>query len=199
MDISIRTIIELKIFIIIVGVVLFVSIAYNLQLFELVVDKTQYTLGQIADDDFIRFAVLVEFVWELLPQTAQIIGLGAITTRLLQRGFNPFILAFITATGRLIGHLILYGLGALIQALHKKEYDIMESVDHYFRKYHFLMFILPPWLGVVGDGIMLYAGHQHISLLRIIPILWISNYGDALRWILPTLGQIEISDVIEGA
>ena len=64
-------------------------------------------------------------------------------------------------------------------------------------KYHYFVFVLPPWTGIVGDGIMLGAGHESISLVRIMPILFASNYADMLRWVLPAKGQLELSEIID--
>jgi len=155
------------------------------------------SLDQIRDDEFIQFAVIVNFFYEWIPQLAHVIGIGAISTQLLMRGFNPWILGLIVATGNLIGQLILYTVGRLIYTARKKTWGSMASVQHFFHKYHYLVFLLPPWLGVVGDAIMIYAGHERISVWRIIPILFITDLAGAYRWIFPTVGQLEITDLFQ--
>jgi len=167
------------------------------RLFEIMIGEFEEFFGMIADDDFLTFAVTIEFAWELLPQTVQILGLGAITTRLLQTGINPFILGLITATGRLIGQLLLYLVGRFIAKFLFKNTRKEASAMHFMHKYHFIVFLFPAFLGALGDIIMLTAGHQKINPFRIMPILFIGNLADAYKWIFYDLGQIELVQSFE--
>ena len=167
------------------------------RLFEIMIGEFEQFFGMIADDDFLTFAVTIEFAWELLPQTVQILGLGAITTRLLQTGINPFILGLITATGRLIGQLLLYLVGRFIAKFLFKNTRKEASAMHFMHKYHFIVFLFPAFLGALGDIIMLTAGHQKINPFRIMPILFIGNLADAYKWIFYDLGQIELVQSFE--
>ena len=167
------------------------------RLFEIMIGEFEEFFGMIADDDFLTFAVTIEFAWELLPQTVQILGLGAITTRLLQTGINPFILGLITATGRLIGQLLLYLAGRFVARFLFKNTRKEASAMHFMHKYHFIVFLFPAFLGALGDIIMLTAGHQKINPFRIMPILFIGNLADAYKWIFYDLGQIELVQSFE--
>jgi len=167
------------------------------RLFEIMIGEFEEFFGMIADDDFVSFAVTIEFAWELLPQSVQLLGLGAITTRLLQTGINPFILGLITATGRLIGQLILYLAGRFIAKFLFKNTRKEASAMHFMHKYHFIVFLFPAFLGALGDIIMLTAGHQKINPFRIMPILFIGNLADAYKWIFYDLGQIELVQSFE--
>ena len=152
----------------------------------------------VLGDAFVGFAIAVTFAFELIPQMAQFIGVGAIGVRLLQTGFNPWIFAGVVAVGKLFGQMILYTVGWYIAKIHGREFKMMEVIGEWFHKWHFVVFLFPPWMGIIGDGIMLGAGHQGINPIRMIPILLATNYGEALRWIIPTIGQLELSDTIEG-
>jgi len=167
------------------------------RLFEIMIGEFEEFFGMIADDDFLTFAVTIEFAWELLPQTVQILGLGAITTRLLQTGINPFILGLITATGRLIGQLLLYLVGRFVAKFLFKNTRKEASAMHFMHKYHFVVFLFPAFLGALGDIIMLTAGHQKINPFRIMPILFIGNLADAYKWIFYDLGQIGLVESFE--
>jgi len=160
------------------------------RLFEIMVGEFEEFFGMIADDDFVSFAVLIEFAWEILPQSVQLLGLGAITTRLLQTGINPVILGLITATGRLIGQMILYLAGRLLAKFLFKNTRKEASAMHFMHKYHFIVFLFPAWLGALGDIILLTAGHQKVNPFRIMPVLFIGNLADAYKWIFYDLGQI---------
>lgn len=167
------------------------------RLFEIMIGEFEEFFGMIADDDFLTFALLVEIGWELLPQTAQILGLGAITIRLLSSGINPFILGIITATARLGGQIILYMVGRFVAKFLFKNTRREASAMHFMHRYHFLVFLFPAWLGAFGDLIMLTAGHQKINLFRIMPILFIGNLADAYKWIFYDLGQIGLVESFE--
>jgi len=179
------------------AIVVYVSVITNMDLFQLMVGEFEDFFGMIADDDFIEQALLIEFAWELLPQTAQVLGLGAITTRLLQTGLNPYILGLITATGRLFGQIILYFVGRFLAKFLFKNTRKEASAMHFMHKYHFLVFLFPAWLGALGDLIMLTAGHQKINLWKIIPVLFIGNLLDAYKWIFWGLATIEATDLMQ--
>ncbi len=174
-------------------IVIYADFVTEGDLFKIMVAEFEEFFGMIEDDEFIEFAVAIEFGYELLPQTAQILGLGAITTRLLMTGINPFILGLITATGRLGGQIILYFVGKFLARVVFKKRAKEAPASHFMHKYRYLVFLFPAFLGAFGDLIMLTAGHQHINLLKIIPFLFIGNLADAYKWIFWDLGQIEVA------
>lgn len=178
-------------------IVVYVSVITEMDLFKFMVGEFEDFFGMVEDNEFVQFALAVEFFYELLPQTAQILGLGAITTRLLMTGINPFILGLLTATGRLGGQIILYFAGKLIARVVFKKKAKEASASHFMHKYRYLVFLFPAWLGAFGDLIMLTAGHQHINLLKIIPFLFAGNLADAYKWIFWDLGQIEVASSFE--
>jgi len=179
------------------AIVVYVDFIVEDGLFQLMIGEFEEFFGMIEDDEFIQFAIAVEIGWELLPQTAQILGLGAITVRLLQSGINPFILGLVTATARLGGQLIMYAVGRLLAKFIIKNKRKEASAMHFMHKYRFLVFLFPAWLGALGDIIMIVAGQQKISFFKIIPFLFIGNLLDAYKWIFWDLGQIGLADSFE--
>jgi len=146
---------------------------------------------------FQTFAVIVSFSYDMLPTVAQQFSLGAIHTELLQSGFDPNLFVVITAFALLGGQLILYGVGVIIRHLHKKiskgSIGNLAGKNHFLHKYHFLVYLIVPFVGILGDLVMIYSGHQRINLLKIIPFLIIGDFISASRWIYPMMAQLEIS------
>lgn len=162
---------------------------------HIMVGEFEDFFDDVASDDFLTFAIGVEIGYELLPQTAQILGLGAITTRLLSSGINPFILGLLTATARLGGQMILYAVGRYVVAKFVIKNKRKEaSASHFMHKYRYVVFLFPAWLGAFGDFIMITAGHQKINPLKMIPFLFAGNLADAYKWIFWDLGQIEVAN-----
>jgi membrane protein YqaA with SNARE-associated domain len=174
-------------------IVVYVSFVTEMDLFKIMGGEFEDFFGMVEDDEFIQFALAVEIGWELLPQTAQILGLGAITTRLLSTGINPFILGLLTATARLGGQFIMYLVGRFL-AKYVFKNSKKASAMHFMHKYKFLVFLFPAWLGALGDIIMIIAGQQKISFIKIVPFLFIGNLLDAYKWIFWDLGQIEVAN-----
>lgn len=157
-----------------------------------VIGEFQITMG----DNLSRFALLVNFLYELIPQTFQLLGIGAIYVKALESGTNPLFFIITGSTGKIIGQIGLYyaGYHGLRRLLNKQ--GGMASAEHWMHKYHYLVFAIPPFGGALGDIIMVFAGHQKIRLLKILPILVIADVLDQARWVFWTMAQIEGSDFI---
>ena len=150
---------------------------------------------QIPDDDFVRFAILVNVGYDMLPTIAQQFSIGATTTQLLMTGFSPLLLAIISAFALMTGQMILYVVGMLLRKVHKGSIGDLASKSHFLHEHHFLIYLMIPFVGILGDAVMLYSGHQRINPVKIIPFLLIANFASSLRWILSTLGQLEIATI----
>lgn len=141
---------------------------------------------------FTQFAVGVNFIYELVPQTFQVIGIGAIYVKALESGASPLLFIIGGVAGKLIAQVGLYYLGYYgLRAIGKKS---SAGANHFMHKYHFLVFLLPPFTGALGDIIMIYAGAKKIKLRKILPILIIADVLDQVRWIVLTMGQLELVD-----
>lgn len=144
-------------------------------------------------DQFTQFAVIINALYEIIPQTFQVVGIGAIYVKALESGASPLLFIIGGTIGKLVGQILLYYAGHYgIRAFGKK--SSFAGANHFMHKYHFLVFLLPPFTGSLGDIIMIYAGVKKIPLSRIMPILIIANILDQVRWIVLTMGQLELVD-----
>lgn len=181
---------------IILLLVLIVNFLYGYEPFILHTELTELDL-EIPDDNFTRFAVVVIFLYDAMPTIAQQFSISAIGVQLLLTGFSPIILALLSAVGLLTGQMILYGVGMFIKKIHKGSIGNIAGKHHIFMKYHFLVYMMIPFIGILGDAGMLYSGHQRISPLKIIPFLFIADLASTARWIIPTMAELEIGESLQ--
>jgi len=147
-------------------------------------------------NELVRFAVIINFLYELVPQTFQVLGIGGIYVRALDSGVSPLVFVIGGTVGKLLGQLGLYYLGMHgTRKLFGKKGG-MANANHWMHKYHYLIFLLPPFTGALGDLIMLYAGHKKISLVKVMPIIIVADVIDQLRWVYWTLLQLQTADVL---
>lgn len=184
---------------ILVFVVVFINFSYGYEPFSAMTffdDPMELNL-EIPDDNFTRFALAVTFAYDMLPTIAQQFSISAITVQLLMTGFSPIILAVISATGLLAGQMILYVVGMFIRKVHKGSFGDIAGNHHFLHKYNFLIYFAVPFVGILGDGAMLFSGHQRINPVRIIPFLFLADLASTARWIIPTMAELEIADAIK--
>ena len=184
---------------ILVFVVVFINFSYSYEPFSAMTffDNPMELNLDIPDDNFTRFALAVTIAYDMLPTIAQQFSISAITVQLLMTGFSPIILAVLSAIGLLAGQMILYLVGMVIRKVHKGSFGDIAGNNHFLHKYHFLIYFAVPFVGILGDGAMLYSGHQRINPIRIIPFLFLANLASTARWILPTMAELEIADAIK--
>jgi membrane protein YqaA with SNARE-associated domain len=151
----------------------------------------------IPDDNFIRFALAVQFGYDMLPTLAQQFTISAITVQLLMTGFSPLIIAVLSAIGLLSGQMILYVVGMFVRKVHKGSFGDIAGHNHFLHKYHFLVYFSIPFVGILGDAGMVYSGHQRINPLKIIPFLFVADLASTCRWLLPTLAELEITEIVK--
>jgi len=148
--------------------------------------------------DFQVFAVLVSIGFDMLPTIAQQFSLGAIHIELLQSGFDPTHFVIITAFALLGGQLILYVVGMFIRKVSKGSIGNIAGKNHFLHKYHFLVFLIIPFIGILGDAGMIYAGHQRINPIKMIPFLLLGDFLSSARYVYPAIAQLEISRLFTG-
>ena len=151
----------------------------------------------IPDDNFIRFALAVQFGYDMLPTLAQQFTISAITVQLLMTGFSPLIIAVLSAIGLLLGQMILYVVGMFVRKVHKGSFGDIAGHNHFLHKYHFLVYFSIPFVGILGDAGMVYSGHQRINPLKIIPFLFVADLASTCRWLLPTLAELEVIEIVK--
>lgn len=179
--------------------VIFINFSYGYEPFSAMTffdEPTELNLD-IPDDNFTRFALAVTFAYDMLPTIAQQFSISAITVQLLMTGFSPIILAVISAIGLLAGQMILYVVGMFIRKVHKGSFGDIAGNHHFLHKYNFLIYFAVPFVGILGDGAMLFSGHQRINPLKIIPFLFLADLASTARWIIPTMAELEIANAIK--
>ncbi len=181
-----------------IAVILNVVFDYEPFSFQYLSEITNVELDlTIPDDNFTRFALAVQFGYDMLPTLAQQFTISAITVQLLMTGFSPIVLAVLSAIGLLIGQMILYVVGMVIKKVRKGSLGNIAGHNHFLHKYHFLVFFSIPFIGILGDAGMVYSGHQRISPLKIIPFLFLGNLASTCRWLIPTLAELEITEIVK--
>jgi len=138
------------------------------------------------------FALLVIIGYDMLPTLVQQFSISTFSTQLLQSGFSPTLFVIITAFALLGGQLILYVIGMFVRRIHKGSIGNLASHNHFLHKYHFLIYLIVPFVGILGDFVMLYSGHQRINPLKMIPFLLLGDFISASRWIYPAVLQLEV-------
>jgi membrane protein DedA with SNARE-associated domain len=86
----------------------------------------------------------------------------------------------------------------LVRKVHKGSIGNIAGKNHFLHKYHFLVYLIIPFLGIIGDLAMIYSGHQRINPIKIIPFLIIGDFISSARWIYPAVAQLEISKLFGG-
>lgn len=148
--------------------------------------------------EFVDFALFISVIFEALPTFAkQFVSVGALNIRFLQIStMNPMVFTAILSAGQLAGQLALYGVGMVIKKAHKGSFGDLASKNHFLHEHHFLIYLMVPFAGVLGDAVMMYSGHQRIDPLKMIPFLYMSNLADNAKHVYQTLGQLELENVI---
>lgn len=177
----------------ILGIVLYANFVLSEEPFLVYQPEDQKELSIDFDDGFVVFALAVTFLYDALPTIAQQFSVSAIGVQLLMTGFSPLLFGIISALGLLTGQMILYGVGMFIKRIHKGSFGDIAGKHHFLHKYHFLIYFMVPFVGILGDGAMLYSGHQRINPLKIIPFLFIADLASTMRWIIPTMAELEVS------
>ena len=182
---------------VLLGAILFLNFSVGYEPFLFQFEMPPDINLEIPDNDFTKFALAVTFAYDMLPTVAQQFSISAVTVQLLLTGFSPLLLAIISAVGLLTGQMILYVVGMVIKKVHKGSFGDIAGHHHFLHKYNFLIYFMIPFVGILGDGAMLYSGHQRISPLKIIPFLFIADLASTARWIIPTMGELEIGHSLQ--
>jgi len=143
-------------------------------------------------DAFVMFGILAIFFYELIPTAFRILGTTGFFIGLLQEGFNPMVLILIAIAGRIAGWYILYLLGRFIYRIFKGQHKALADAGHFLHKYRLIVFFTVPFLGALGDLVMIIAGHQRIGFIRIVPFLALSVLLRYSIWLYITIGQINL-------
>lgn len=181
---------------IILAVVLYLNFVQMEEPFLIFQEKDLKEVQVTLEDDFVRFALITTFAYDMLPTIAQQFSISAIIVQLLMTGFSPLLFGFISALGLLTGQMILYLVGMFLKKVHKGSFGDIAGNHHWLHKYNFLIYLMIPFVGIVGDAGMVYSGHQRINLLKIVPFLFVADFASTMRWIIPTMAELEINETL---
>lgn len=154
------------------------------------------TSDQFLNDNFSRLGILVIFFYELIPFTFRFITNSGFFVGLLDGGISPIAILLITAGGKLVGYYILYMIGRGISRVLKGRDKQLAGAEHVLHKYKFFVFAILPFLGSLGDLVMLIAGHERIGFLKVAPFLFISSIARIAIWLFPFMAQLQLPDLI---
>ena len=154
------------------------------------------TSDKFLNDTFVRLGLLVIFFYELIPFTFRFITDSGFFAGLIQEGVNPIALIIITALGKLAGYYILYMIGRGISRILRGKDKELAGAEHILHKYKFFVFVAVPFLGSLGDLVVLIAGHERIGFLKIAPLLFISSILRISIWIFPFMAQLNLVNIL---
>lgn len=191
-----------EVHIIIAAGIIVIALAVGMQFHNFVsldsfigISSFQESISMLFEEGFAQFGILAAFVYGFLPVTLMKLGITGIVVRILDLGVSPLFLVLFFALGRLIGQGILYGIGRFVYRLLKGKNRELATADHFLHKYKYLIYLLTPLLGSVGDIIMLVSGHQRIGFMKIAPILYIGNLLSTSLWIYWTVATINLPEL----
>lgn len=191
-----------EVHIIIAAGIIVIALAVGMQFHNFVsldsfigISSFQESISMLFEEGFAQFGILAAFVYGFLPVTLMKLGITGIVVRILDLGVSPLFLVLFFALGRLIGQGILYGIGRFVYRLLKGKNRELAVADHFLHKYKYLIYLLTPLLGSVGDIIMLVSGHQRIGFMKIAPILYVGNVISSSLWIYWTVATINLPEL----
>ena len=150
------------------------------------------TTERFFDDVYIKIGFISIFLYELVPTVFRLLSTTGFYIGLLNEGINPMILVIVASIGRIFGFYLLYLLGRFLYRIFKKKDRELADADHLLHKYSMIVFFLVPYFGVLGDIIIIVAGHQRIGFLKMIPMLFLSTVLRNAIWIYLTIAQIQV-------
>ncbi len=150
------------------------------------------TADMFIEDSFVTLGIFSIFLYELIPSAFRLLGTTGFFIGLIDEGIHPMILIILASAGRLLGWYILYLIGKLVYRVFKGKERDLASADHFLHKYRLIVFFLVPFLGALGDLVVVIAGHQRIGFARILPFLFFANIIRYTIWLYITLGQLNL-------
>ncbi len=138
---------------------------------------------------FATFGTFFVFVWTIIP-SVKTIPVEILSFPLLQSGVSPIALVLVAWLGSVAGDYILYLAGRGVFHVFKRTSKELARADHLLHKYRFI-FLVTPFLGIIGDTVVFVAGLERIGFRRLLPYVLI---GQFVRF---TLGMIALMGIIQ--
>lgn len=150
------------------------------------------TTAKFFENVYVKIGFISIFLYELIPSAFRLLSTTGFFIGLLNQGINPMVLVLVASIGKVFGFYLLYVFGIFLYRIYKKKNREIADANHWLHKYRLVIFFLAPFLGVLGDIIVIVAGHQRIGFLRIMPFLLLANVLRNALWLYVTIGQINI-------
>jgi len=180
----------------IVGFLIFVYVTDIEFLDNFISFNPSETFQLFLENTFVKFGLSTIFFYEFIPSVFRIIGTSGFYVGLLDSGVSPLMLILLTAVGKLGGQYLLYLLGRFLFRIFKGKNRDLARADHFLHKYRIFVFFIIPYIGTLGNIIMVIAGHQRLGFARIAPILFVSNVVRSGTWLFFFIGQMELPSIL---
>jgi len=138
---------------------------------------------------FATFGTFFVFVWTIIPSIKSI-PVEILSFPLLQSGVSPIALVLVAWLGAVAGDYILYLAGRGVFHVVKRKSKELAKADHLLHKYRFI-FLVTPFLGIIGDTVVFVAGLERIGFRRLLPYVLIGHF---IRF---TVGMIALMGIIQ--
>ncbi len=162
---------------------------FHSQLF-MVVDQLAEQL--IAHPLFTTLGTFFVFIWTVIP-SAKSIPVEILSFPLLEAGVSPVVLVIMAWLGAVVGDYILYLAGRGVFHVVKRKSKELAKADHLLHKYRFI-FLVTPFLGIIGDSIVFVAGLERIGFRRLLPYVLIGHFVRFSLGMIALMGIIQIPE-----
>ena len=141
---------------------------------------------------FATFGTFFVFVWTIIPSVKSI-PVEILSFPLLQSGVSPIALVLVALLGAVAGDYILYLAGRGVFHVVKRKSKELAKADHLLHKYKFI-FLVTPFLGIIGDTVVFVAGLERIGFRRLLPYVLIGHFVRFTLGMIALLGIIQIPE-----
>lgn len=162
----------------------------------LFLEGIQFSVEQFFESAFTKIGILTIFFYSMIPSIFRILGTGGVLVRLLDAGISPMFILIVNVAGWIVGQYGLYLLGRFAFKLFKKEKQTIAKSEHWLRKYRLAVYIAIPFVGTLGELLLVFSGHQRLGFRKILPLLIIGDTAKVGIWLLWTMGQLKLPEIL---
>ena len=142
---------------------------------------------------FINFGLLALFLVSAIPQILTITN-EIIFVPLLDADIHPFYIVLVAGLGAVLGDFIEYNIGKGINIIRGNKENA--KADHLIHRYRLPIFLITPFLLIVGDIVLIIAGHERIGFKKIFPIVLVSQLIKKSLVMLVVLELVKLPDFL---
>ncbi len=143
---------------------------------------------------FATFGTFFVFVWTMIP-SAKSLPVEILSFPLLETGVSPVVLVLMAWAGAIAGDYILYLAGRGVFHAFKRKRKELAKADHLLHKYRFI-FLVTPFLGIIGDTIVFVAGLERIGFRKLLPYVLIGHFVRFTVGMIALMGIIQIPEFL---